>query len=245
MLGLVYKVTGPDVLAGRLANCVLGALTCYLLAHLGVMLAGFRAGLLAGVLAAVYWPFIYFDGELLTVCLELVLDVALLLLLVRAGRGGSRWWYVAAGVAWGLSAITRPNILAFAPAIALWVLIAAPADRRIAAAARSFLLTCAGAAVAILPVTVRNYVVGHELVLVATNGGVNFYIGNNPKSDGCSAVVPGTRKGLAGRLRGYPPHRRAGPQAEVVRKRSLRLLVRQGGGVDNVQPGRLDEAAGA
>jgi tetratricopeptide (TPR) repeat protein len=34
---------------------------------------------------------------------------------------------------------------------------------------------------------------GHDAVLIASQGGVNFYIGNNPESDGRTAIVPGTR----------------------------------------------------
>jgi tetratricopeptide (TPR) repeat protein len=43
-----------------------------------------------------------------------------------------------------------------------------------------------------LALTVRNVIVGHDLVFIASQGGVNFYIGNNPYSDGSTAIVPGT-----------------------------------------------------
>jgi tetratricopeptide (TPR) repeat protein len=42
-------------------------------------------------------------------------------------------------------------------------------------------------------VTLHNFLADGDLVLVAANGGVNFFIGNNPESDGITAVVPGTR----------------------------------------------------
>ncbi|HKY32291.1 MAG TPA: tetratricopeptide repeat protein, partial [Candidatus Polarisedimenticolia bacterium] len=51
----------------------------------------------------------------------------------------------------------------------------------------------AGLAAPIAPVTLCNAVVGGDLVLISSQGGVNFYIGNNPASDGTTAVVPGTR----------------------------------------------------
>jgi tetratricopeptide (TPR) repeat protein len=49
------------------------------------------------------------------------------------------------------------------------------------------------AALVILPVTVRNYVVSGQFVPIAWQAGTNFYIGNSPESDGVTAVVPGTR----------------------------------------------------
>ena len=44
----------------------------------------------------------------------------------------------------------------------------------------------------IIPVTVRNYVVDRDLVLISYKSGIAFYIGNNPLSDGMTAIVPGT-----------------------------------------------------
>ena len=195
-LGMLYRVCGPNVALARLAGCVLGAATCYLVARLGMILGGFGVGALAGIIAAVYWPFIYFDGELLTVGLEIFLDVGLLLVLTLAGRRASLALFLAAGAVWGLSAIARPNVLAFAPAVVAWLWIAVPEAGRAIPRFRAGVLTFAGAALVILPVAVRNYVVAGEPVLVTTSGGVNFFIGNNPGSTGTSAAMPGARPGL-------------------------------------------------
>ena len=40
----------------------------------------------------------------------------------------------------------------------------------------------------IFSVTLRNYMVGRDRVLIAYQGGINFYLGNNPESDGHSAT---------------------------------------------------------
>ena len=106
--------------------------------------------------------------------------------------------FLAAGVVWGLSTITRPNILVMAPVIFIWFWINGHEEGRWRHALKKSLLVGLGAALIVLPVTLRNRVVGGEWVLVATNGGVNFYIGNNPESDGTTAVVPGTRKSWKG-----------------------------------------------
>jgi len=198
LLAALYKLFGPSLTVARIAGCFAGAFTCYLIARLGVLLAGFASGLLAGFMAALYWPFIYFDAELLTVGLEVLLDVGFLYLILRAAQRDSALLFLSAGIVWGLSAITRPNILGVAPGVAIWLWMAAgpngPAIRRLRAAA----LVACGLLLAILPVTIRNYAVSGEPVLIATNGGVNFYIGNNPRSDGFSAIVPGTRASWKG-----------------------------------------------
>ena len=83
-------------------------------------------GVLAGILSALYWPAIYFDGELLTASLETLLGAALLLTLLRAGQGKAVLPFLGAGVIWGLACITRPNFLALAPVIVLWLFLLTP-----------------------------------------------------------------------------------------------------------------------
>ncbi len=235
LLAGMYTVFGPSVVAGRALGTVLGALTCGLIARLGSVLSGSPAALIAGLLAALYWPFIHFDTLLLTVGVEVFLNVALLLVLLAAVRTWRLTLFALAGVLWGLSATARPNVLALGPVLALWIWFvrawrlaplnpsrpvaartsaARPISQRIAAIG----LVLVGAAVAILPVTIRNRVVGGEWVLIATNGGVNFYIGNNPQADGIGAVVPGTRADWRG---GYEDTHRI-PQLELGRALSER-----------------------
>ena len=43
----------------------------------------------------------------------------------------------------------------------------------------------------IFPVTLRNYLIGDDWVLISANGGVNFYIGNNAHYDSTVAIHPG------------------------------------------------------
>jgi tetratricopeptide (TPR) repeat protein len=51
-------------------------------------------------------------------------------------------------------------------------------------------LMLVGTIIIIAPVTIRNFAVGGEPVLIASSGGINFYIGNNPDADGLSATLP-------------------------------------------------------
>ena len=47
-----------------------------------------------------------------------------------------------------------------------------------------------GAGLAVFPVTLRNYVIGDDLVLVSAQGGANFYIGNGPDARGTRRKPP-------------------------------------------------------
>jgi tetratricopeptide (TPR) repeat protein len=198
-LGLIYHVLGTDPLAVRVVQFVIGSLTCGLTCLLGWRLVGPAVGLVAGLGAALYGPLIYFDGELLLPVLETFFAVALLLAVTwavapgppggtLAGEGRVLPWLLT-GLALGLFALTRPNILVFAPVLAgylIWRLGWRPGGRAVAWIALTV-------ALCLTPVTLRNYAVGGDWVLISSQGGLNLYIGNNPLSDGTSAVIPGTR----------------------------------------------------
>lgn len=210
----VFRIFGHSFLAPRLVQAGVGSLSCLLLFILGRVVFGRFVGTIAGLAAATYWMLIYFDGELLIPNLIVMLDLLLVLLLMLASRSRRKTLFLLAGVALGLSAIARPNVLLFAPAVALWIVVR---ERRFPAGAiaRAALLTL-GCLAVVLPVTARNYVVGHDSVLIASQGGVNFFIGNNPRSDGRTAIVPGTPSGW---WEGYHATVR---RAELARGRALK-----------------------
>lgn len=189
-LGLIYKVAGHDYLVPRLVQGLLGSLSCGLVFLIGRRVFGRGVGAVAGFAAATYWMLIYFDAELLIPVLIVFLDLLMILLLLRAVRKPGWLSFGLPGLVLGLSAIARPNVLPFAPAVVLWlVVLHRPAWRRVVLYAGCFTVGCL---LPVLPVTVRNFVMGDDLVLIASQGGVNFYIGNNPDSDGHAAIVPGT-----------------------------------------------------
>ncbi|MBU0638663.1 MAG: glycosyltransferase family 39 protein [Planctomycetes bacterium] len=187
LLGAVYSLFGRGFLLPRLLQICLGAASCSLLYLLGRSTFGRTTGLLAAVAAATYWVFCYFEAELLIVPLIVFLDLLLLCLVMWAGHrtGLPRW--LLAGVVLGLSAIARPNVLIFAPVVLVWLFL-----RWRRSATWSALGFVCGCLIPVLPITARNYFVGHDRVLISSQGGVNFFIGNNPHSDGVTAVVPGT-----------------------------------------------------
>jgi len=213
LLADLYRMVGPSIVWARIAGACMGAATTYAVARLGAGLGGYRTGLWAGILAALYWPAIYFDGELLTVGLECLLEVGLLLGLWVATRRNSLPLLAVAGALWGLCAITRPNFLVLAPALVCWLFIALPGAGLTARKALATGVVLISAGLVIAPVTLRNALVGGEAIPIAYSGGLNFYIGNNPDSDGISAVLPGGRRSLRG---GFEDARRI-PQVQLGR----------------------------
>lgn len=188
-LAMVYKVAGHDLHAARVAQAGVGAMTVVLLGLLAASLWDRRVGVAAALLAALYGPAIYFDGELVSTSLELALAALALWLLVEGEKRRSAGWLAAAGLALAAGAVTRPVVLPFAVLAAVWLLW-----RRMSPRAVAFFV----AAALSLPVaaTVRNAVVARDPVFIASQGGINFYIGNHGRADGTTPNVPGLGSGL-------------------------------------------------
>ncbi|MBM3332568.1 tetratricopeptide repeat protein [candidate division WOR-3 bacterium] len=161
----------------------------------------------AGLVMAVYPLAIWYDSELM---LEGMLTFVVLLgfvLLLRSRDADRQWWLP--GLVFGLAAIIRPNLLAFIAVLPVWLFLEGkgfkgPRVQGFEGSAgtpgplnprtlRCVLLVWGAAALVILPVTIRNYIVSRQFVPIAWQAGTNFVIGNNPNSDGVSAIVPGTR----------------------------------------------------
>ncbi len=189
----VYRLFGPDPDAARFIQVFLAALWAPLTFLIAERLFARPVDVLAGLLAAGFWTFVFFSTELLDVAIGGVFYLLTACLAIRL-PDDSRWKWPLCGLVLGLGAITRPNIMVFAPLLAGAVVLVArreapgawvrPALRRVATLAM-------GCAVAILPVTIRNRVVGGEWVLIAAYGGVNFYLANNPEADAKNVELVG------------------------------------------------------
>ncbi len=188
-LGLIYRLFGTGPWAPRIAQAAIGAANCGLLFVIGRNAFGRTAGIIAGIAAALYGTLAYFDAELLSPTLIIFFTLLLVWGLLRSrSRPSAALWFVNGGFL-GLSAVTRPDILIFAPVILGWIAFLHRARwRSVGLYALCFI---AGCMVSILPVSIRNYAVGRDAVLITANGGVNFYIGNNPRADGTAAIIPG------------------------------------------------------
>jgi Flp pilus assembly protein TadD len=170
----------------QFAGGVAGALLAFDTAR---RLGGPHAGLVGGLLAALYAPRLFFEGELLSIAWALLFLQGLLWLLVAtrgvAGRFG-------AGFCAGFAALAQPNALlagaATAAVLVYSALRGAAAER--APARRSLLAFTLGLLLPILPVTLRNQAETGDLILISANGGINFFIGNHAGADGTFHLPP-------------------------------------------------------
>jgi tetratricopeptide (TPR) repeat protein len=190
-LNLVYDLFGEGPWPIRLVQAFIGSLSALLTFLIGLRLFSLRTGVVAGLIVAACGTLILYDGQLLVPNLVIFLNLFSVYCLIRGLELAKAHLFLLSGLALGLSAIARPTVLLFAGVVVVllwWEL--RRSSRQVSR--KSLILFAAGVILAILPVTVRNYVKSGEFVVIGTYGGINLYIGNNLQSDGVSTTIPGT-----------------------------------------------------
>ena len=186
-LGMVFTLVGPEYYIPRLVQALLGSVNCVLIYFLGRQIFSGAVGLAAAGLAAIYGPLLFFDAEFLPPVLAVLLDLLLLLSLPWAISPVRR---LVPGLLFGLSALCVANILLFLPFALCWLLWQdgnLPWQQRLLRALPLLL----GALLVIAPVSLRNLLVGDDWVLISSNAGINFFIGNNADYQKTVSIQPG------------------------------------------------------
>ena len=123
VLGLLLAVSGGSLLFAKCVQVVLGTAAVGLIAATASRWQGRRAGWAAGALAAATGLFTFHEVVILQAALDPFLAALALFLLARALPEAAACAFAAAGVAFGLFALNRPNALACAAVIALALLL--------------------------------------------------------------------------------------------------------------------------
>jgi tetratricopeptide (TPR) repeat protein len=189
-LGLIYFLTGDSIALARLIQLLMGAFTP-VLAYLIARKAFDRAiAIVASVLVLFCSDIVYFEGELLLESLVVTLVLLVWYAYLRYRESPNWYWLVLSGLAAGLAIITRPNAGLIAPVMVYLIWL----DKPKAPTSKPMSQIALFLAVMFVPVFI---VLAHNLtrpqpaLTIATQGGINFFIGNNKDADGVSAIMPG------------------------------------------------------
>jgi Flp pilus assembly protein TadD/4-amino-4-deoxy-L-arabinose transferase-like glycosyltransferase len=188
LLAIIYAIFGANFLLVYIIQNLIGAAAIVLVYLIAREYFKPTIGYIAAGLTAINGVMIFFECQLLLDFLTIDFALLIIYFLLVAARKDSIRFYLLAGISVGLFAITRPNILAVVPLLVIWIfLIRRPAKT----ATKYSAILLVSAVIVILPIAVRNIIIGHDNVLIASQGGINFYIGNNEKADGYTALLPG------------------------------------------------------
>jgi tetratricopeptide (TPR) repeat protein len=182
-------VIGPHLTLVRVGHIALEVGSTLFLYGFARRALGERAAKVAGAIWALYLPAIFFSSFLLPASLGIFLVTGSFYLLARGVEG--RWWnFAGAGALLGLAALDRANLLAFPlAAVPLFLVYFRRLGwRRLAA----YFVPIAAL---VLVVTLRNAFVGGDWVVVSSQGGLNFYLGNSPEANGVYRSLGGVYEG--------------------------------------------------
>lgn len=202
MLSLIFRLTGPSVLAGQIANLAFALAAALLTLRLATFWFADRilariAGRLALLILALLPNQIGYVPILSTELFYQFLLVAALCLLGRERPLAA----LLAGLVVGIATLTKAQSLPIPGFVIAWVLLATPASTLplragLARALRQGAIVYLAALLVVAPWTWRNWQVLHAFVPVSTNGGWTLLTGNNPEATGDYVPLPSTAAGI-------------------------------------------------
>lgn len=191
-IALLFKIFGDAIQTGqRLFQFLLGSATAVMVFYMGHRLRGVVAGIMAGVLAALYGPLLFYEGAFLRAGPITFLNTLLVLLLFTGTYHPGRWKALAVGAVFGLSVLLKPNILIMLPVLVYWWRDSSRgmADKghekpsaKIKTYAAVAVFMVLGFVTVMSPLWVRNIKAGVDVFAVSRRGALEFVEGNHPDS---------------------------------------------------------------
>jgi 4-amino-4-deoxy-L-arabinose transferase-like glycosyltransferase len=172
----LFRIFGHRYSVIRLAMCLWGALACVVLLAIGREVTSETTAWLAAGVWAIYPHALLYSGLLLSESLGLLTFLLFLLVALRFARN-ERWEAaLLAGATLGIAILVHPARLFMLPLAVIW---AAWLFRRRLRPLLTAALIPVAAVLVIVPWTIRNYTVFHQLVPLSTGGGSAMLQGNN------------------------------------------------------------------
>lgn len=177
LIAAFKALPGGSFTTVRMGFALLGAVTCVVGCWLGTRLFDARAGLLAGLILAIYPMHVYVSAlfEVPQTFFVLVVSGAFLAVYRAQLAGDVRFWALSGGL-FGLSALSVPTILPFLPCVVLWIPVRETDRSRWLPAMAAYSI---GVVLALTPWATRNYLAYGHPILVNVAGGENFWKANS------------------------------------------------------------------
>jgi len=190
LLALFLKITSSDYFWTRFLQIFISAGSVSLTYLLGREFFSEKTARLASIFYAFYGTLILYDEMFLIPVVFVFLNLLGLVIIARNRDNPHKRPFIIAGIVFGLAAIARPNILVVVPCLAIWLFYNFRRKVETRSIVLIILVFLIGVALPIAPVTVRNYVVADDFVLISSQGGINLYLGNNSSAEGLTMMMP-------------------------------------------------------
>lgn len=189
-LAILAKLTSSSIFYSKLLQTLVACGTILFLYKLSYYLFNKTVAIIVGFIYAFYGTIIFYETMFLIPILFLFFTVWGMFRLIAYKDSRSLKTWLLTGIIFGLAVISRPNILIVLPFLALWLFWQMPSRKSILHKIKLPLIMIVGVIIIIAPITIRNFIVTGEFILISSQGGVNLYIGNNSDASGLSMRMP-------------------------------------------------------
>jgi len=195
ILGIVYKFFGYNLFLPRLLQITINSFSCVMLYLITKKVFNKRAGIIAGAIACLYAPFIFYTGTICATTFVVFFYLLTSLILLKAIEKPSLPRFFLFGFVVGIATLVRASILLFFPAVLLWLVVILKEKKR---ALGGSLIATIGLLFVLVPITAINYMASKDIVFLTSHAGINFYIGNNEDADGAFKPPSWARSNIEG-----------------------------------------------
>ena len=189
LLSIIFWFSPNNFLAVYSMQLVLGMCSVLLIYSIGKRIYCERAGLIAAGLSLVYSPLTFFETKILPTITGVFLGLLAVYLLTSAEEEKKWYYWLGGATTLGLAILCRPNYLLMIPLIIFGMLLLY--RKQLRETSIPLLIVVLVPSVIIGTVTLRNYLVGKDFILISANAGITFAQGNNPLARGSMAIIPG------------------------------------------------------
>lgn len=182
-LAIIMKFFGDSILVIRILQTLISSVNIFLIYLLTKNLFEIKTANIAAAITALYSIFIFYSGAIFGETLQTFFVTAFLYLLTCEDVKKNKW--ILTGLMLGLAALFRGNILLLCPVLLIWIYFYYKKSETLRNHLKKavFYFTI-GTAIPVLIITLNNHLANKDFVLLSSNGGINFYLGNNENALG-------------------------------------------------------------
>ncbi len=193
ILAALYAVSNNSLNMVRIVQILFDILSVIFVFRITLNLFNRKSAIIAGLIMAIYPVLIFHTGLILKTTLNTFFGAVMVWLVLEHKIRipvCARLFFL--GLLTGWASAMQGSVILQIPFLGLWI-IAYSGWRNVRVWMIRGLWLFLGLVLSIGPFTLRNYRVSGRFVLITSQGGANFYLGNSPYSDGTSKRPPRVR----------------------------------------------------